>query len=254
MQCVCGWIGPCPPVEFSPSLAGSFNPRHIRLKARRIAPVKPVPDDNVVHLGGRYDRYEDTRPRTDEDLPAYVAEMTTDDSYVTPEPPVKQLSTVSVQMIKLKKLPLDISVNKKKSLSKEDDVEQEAEFRASIVFQVDNNEAPVTYTLYTNPLFVTPPPCYGGPKGPHEVHLRELKRFQKEPWTVERLKDHVPDDDEDGGIMVVNATGRGAEVLARAWCSERGKNAVIRREGGPCYVCSMRCATMVDVGVVVWVS
>ena len=172
VQCLCGWIGPCPPVEFSPPLPGSFKPRHIRLKARRIAPNKPVPDDNVIHLGSRYDRYEDTRPKADEDLPAYIAEMTTDDSYVIPEPPVKQLSTVSAQAIKLKKLPLDISVNRTRSLSRDDDVEKEAEFRASIVFQIDNNEAPVTYTSYTNPLFVTPPPCYGGPKGPHEVQLR----------------------------------------------------------------------------------
>ena len=34
-------------------------------------------------------------------------------------------------------------------------------------------------------------------------------------------------------VMVINATGKGAaEVLARAWCSERGRSAVVRRKGG----------------------
>ena len=253
-QSLCGWIGPCPPVEFSPPLPGAFKPRHIRLKARRVAPTKPVPDDGVIHLGGRYDRYTDTRPTGEEDLPAYIAEMTSDDSYIIPEPPIKQISTVTLTTIKVKKLPLDISISRKRGLTRDDDVEKEAEFRASVVFQVDNNEDPVTYTLYTNPLFVTPPPCFAGPKGSHEVQLRELKRFNQEPWTVERLKDHVPDDEEEGNIMVINATGKGADVLARAWCSERGKNAVIRRQKGPCYVCAIRCASMLDVGVLIWVG
>jgi hypothetical protein len=89
----------------------------------------------------------------------------------------------------------------------------------------------------TNPVFVTLPPCYGRLEGLHEVHLREMPKYQRNVWTIERLKDHTPEDVDD--VMVINATGAGAEVrvLARAWCSERGKNAAIRQSGGPCYVC-----------------
>ncbi|KAI9867965.1 MAG: hypothetical protein M1813_007787 [Trichoglossum hirsutum] len=49
---LCGWIGPCPPTEFVPPVAGS-KPRHIRLKARRVAPIEYTPDsdDGVVHIG-----------------------------------------------------------------------------------------------------------------------------------------------------------------------------------------------------------
>ncbi|KAJ5154612.1 uncharacterized protein N7500_010051 [Penicillium coprophilum] len=36
------------------------------------------------------------------------------------------------------------------------------------------------------------------------------------------------DDPEHDGVMVVKVTGQGAESLARTWCSERGKNSVIR--------------------------
>ena len=72
---------------------------------------------------------------------------------------------------------------------------------------------------------------------------------------VERLKNHTSEDFDDD-VMVINATGRGAEVLARAWCSERGRNAVIRRAGGPCFVCAVRAASKagLGVGVLIWLS
>ena len=112
--------------------------------------------------------------------------------------------------------------------------------------------------LYTIPVFVTLPACRPiGGNGTHEVHPRVLPRFQnlKNTWTVEMLKDHMPDDDE---VMIINATGKGAEVLARAWCAERRKNAIIRRTGGPCFVCAVRGAshgqTGLKVRVLIWVS
>ena len=135
------------------------------------------------------------------------------------------------------------------------EVDNETQYRAKIVFKMDNNEDPITYTLYTNPVFVTLPPCEGGPRGLHEVHLRELPVYQRNIWTIERLKDHTSEDADDE-VMVINATGTGAEVLARAWCSERGKNAVIRRSGGPCYVCALRGTGKGALGVaaLIWVS
>jgi len=56
--------------------------------------------------------------------------------------------------------------------------------------------------------------------------------------------------------MIINATGKGAEVLARAWCSERGRNAVIRRAGGPCFVCAVRAAGKrgLGLGTLIWVG
>jgi hypothetical protein len=84
--------------------------------------------------------------------------------------------------------------------------------------------------------------------------MRELPRFQKNIWSIERLKDHTAEDDDDDEVMVINATGKGAEVLARAWCSERGKSAVIRRTGGPCFVCAVRAASRgnLGTGVLIW--
>jgi hypothetical protein len=64
------------------------------------------------------------------------------------------------------------------------------------------------------------------------------------------------DDPERSDVMVINATGQGVETLARAWCSKRGKNAVIRRAGGLCFVCAERAASRcgLGTGVLIWVS
>ena len=251
---LCGWIGPCPSVEFNPPLPEK-KPCHVHLKARLVVPIVSSPDDDdVIYLSGRVPN--DVRIQPGEDMEDYLAQMKDPDSWVTPQPPIKELSTVSIKNIYLKKMPLEVGVAANKELT-EQEVAKETEYRASIVFSIDDNKQPVTYVLYTNPVFVSLPACRPtGENGTHEVHLRELPRFQKDTWTVERLKDVTLDDFEDDGVMVINATGKGAEVLARAWCAEKGKNAIIRRTGGPCYVCAVRGASQagLKVGVLIWVS
>jgi hypothetical protein len=234
-----------------PTEEAQKEPRYVRLKARRVAPIESVADsdDGMVFVGSRHDRYEATRLQPNDEIPAYLAEMKDSSKWVIPEPPVHQVSTCTIQSIRLKKLPLDVNVaarSANKELS-EIEVDNETQYRASIVFNMDNNEDPVTYTLYTNPVFITPPPCHTGPKDLHEVHVRELPRYQRNIWTVEQLKDHKPEDFDDD-VMVINATGKGAEVLARAWCAERGKNAVIRQIRGPCFVLCVESSKQWRVG------
>jgi hypothetical protein len=79
--------------------------------------------------------------------------------------------------------------------------------------------------------------------------MRELERFQRNNWNVENLKDTSPEDYEGNWVMVINATGKGAETLARAWCSERGKHAIIRHNTGPCFVCAYKSASSHGLGV-----
>jgi hypothetical protein len=51
----------------------------------------------------------------------------------------------------------------------------------------------------------------------------------------------------------VNATGKGEELLARSWCAQWGRNAVIRKEGGPCFACAVRSAGKSGLGFgVIW--
>ena len=205
-------------------------------------------------MGTRF--YNDTRIQPGEELEDYLAQMKDPDSWVIPQPPIREVSTISIKGIYLKKMPLEVKVATNKELT-EQEVANTTEYRASIAFSIDDNEHPVTYVLYTNPVFVTLPACRPtGKNATHEVHLRELPRFQKTIWMVEMLKDHTPDDFEDDEVMIINATGKGAEVLARAWCAERGKNAIIRRTGGPCFVCAVRGASQagLKVGILIWVS
>jgi tetratricopeptide (TPR) repeat protein len=245
---LCGWIGPCPPVEFIPPLLEK-KPCYVRLKARQVSLVehKAFQDGEPIYIGGSEDSNTEISIRPDEEVEPWMLEIRDASNWVVPEPPVRQVSTCEMKAIQLKR---DLSAKEK------DDDDQDV-YRAQVVFKMDDSDDLITYKLFTNPVFVTVPPCHGGPKRVHEVHLRELYRYdEKNIWTIERLKEHTPEDTEETDVMIINATGKGAELLARAWCSERGKNAVIRRDGGPCFVCAERAAssTGLRTGILIWVS
>ncbi|KFY19217.1 hypothetical protein V493_08076 [Pseudogymnoascus sp. VKM F-4281 (FW-2241)] len=268
---LCGWIGPCPPVEFEGPTSTSPNienkkAKHIRISTRRLAPHEHKPnDDNVIYLDNQ-DKYEATRIRPDEEIGPYLEDMQDSSRWIIPEPPVQEISTCKLISIRLKKLPLNIAHKPSSQAGEinrdeEREVENETQYRATLVFKLDSSTELITYKLFTNPVFVTLPPCKPGPKVQHEVHMRELPRYQTNIWTVEQLKDHTAEDSEAmegiaGSPMLINATGKGAELLARAWCSERGKNAVIRRKGGPCFVCAVRAAGVASLGtrVLIWLD
>ncbi|KAL2148930.1 hypothetical protein VTH82DRAFT_1616 [Thermothelomyces myriococcoides] len=272
---LCGWIGPCPPVKFEPPL--SAKPRHIRIHARSVSGRKYRTDQKeevgAINLGGPLDRWPATLIQLDEEIDHYLADLKNSSKWIVPEPPVRDTSTCSIVSIKLTKLPLRMdNISRRPDFRSSDDetkrliIENETEYRARIVFSRDDNTSLITYTLFTNPVFVTLPACRPEPRGQaHEVHMRELKHYQN-IWSIERLKEHIiageadlneDDDDEEAAaasVVVINATGKGAEVLARAWCSEKGRDAVIRRAGGPCFACAVRAAGKggLGTGVLIW--
>jgi tetratricopeptide (TPR) repeat protein len=266
---LCGWIGPCPPVEFegptstSPPLENK-KAKHIRIRTRRLAPHEHKPDNGdgpIIYGDDYHDKYEATQIRPGEEMEPYLADIMDSSRWIIPEPPVRQVSTCELLSIKLKKLPLEVAAqlqSGKSDAETEREVENETQYRASLVFKLDSSPEPVTFKLFTNPVFVMLPPCRPGPRGQHEVHMRELPRYQTNIWTVEMLKDHTAEDSEgdEEGIMTINATGKGGELFAKAWCSERGKNAVVRRQGGPCYVCAVRAVgrKSLGTGVLIWVE
>ncbi|KAF9458772.1 prion-inhibition and propagation-domain-containing protein [Collybia nuda] len=243
VKSLCGWVGPCPAIE-GPQM------KYIRLKARRVAP--PV-TDNVIHIGGygSDDGEESTRPKKDEDIQAYISQIKDESSWSTPAPPVLLTNTFTFESIHLKALPLEADIAANSSTLSQEKLDRETEYRASLTFQTGNG-ALTTYTLYTNPVFVSAPPCHNGP---HKVHSRELSKFRRNIWNVQDLKDAAPDGYETKDLLVINATGRGAETLAKAWCSEKGKNALIRTNAGPCYTCAYNAASKgLRLGVLIWVS
>ncbi|KAH7097617.1 prion-inhibition and propagation-domain-containing protein [Auriculariales sp. MPI-PUGE-AT-0066] len=238
VQSHCGWIGPCPAVEFE---ALENKPRFVRVKARRTSPQDYKPDINDRDKVYNYNSVENAgsyaRLQSNEEIEPYLAEMKDPSLWIVPEPPVQDMSTCQLKAIKLRRFPLDpnTAVKVARGGTNHLEIESEAEYRATLEFALDDKPGHVvSYKLFTNPVFIAPPPCRAGPKGHHEVHIREISRYQRNIWTIDKLQDHTAEDDEeqdeaDGGVMTINATGKGAELLARAWCAERGKNAVIRR-------------------------
>ncbi|KAF2211646.1 hypothetical protein CERZMDRAFT_42813 [Cercospora zeae-maydis SCOH1-5] len=256
-----GWVGPLPAVEISPPpAAGAFQPLLVRLKTRQIPPQRPVQaGDNTIYIGGRHDRFRDTKPALNEDIDAYIADMISNEAYSAPQPPAKLQRSVVVTSIGLKRVAPELGTSTTDTAGQNHDNGNEAEYRASVTFSITpGQQESVTYTLFTNPIFITLPTCYNGP---HRAHRRELKRYQVVPWEAERLHEHFLEDDDQGGkdgdepnCMVINATsGKGAEVLARAWCSERSKHAIVVRDGEPCLVCAIRGAQSLEIKVVIWV-
>ena len=247
VQSLCGWLGPCPPVEFDPPLEAGTECQHVRLKSRQVTPVSGERSD-LIELGGGLWRDTTFRGGGDEELSHWIEELTDPNNWLVPEPPVKEVSTCTLKTIRLKR---DLSANE------QGDDDENLIYRAQLLFQMDDNNDLIRFSLFTNPLFISLPACHPSTKGAHEVHLRELHRYDhKHVWTVERLKSHTAEASEESEVIIINATGTGSELLARAWCSERGKNAVIRKAGGPCYTCTVRAAGQkgLRAGVVIWVS
>jgi len=77
----------------------------------------------------------------------------------------------------------------------------------------------------------------------------------KDSVLVADLKSAYPSGER---LLVINALGEGDEVVARAWCAERGKHAIIRRETtgqSCCFTCASGLATTysgLSINVLIW--
>ncbi|KAL6365038.1 hypothetical protein LRP88_01016 [Fusarium phalaenopsidis] len=243
---LCGWVGPCPPVVVDHPMSKKKSSGCMMVDAKPVDLIKPSgitsrdPDYHLAHW----------RPSPDEDLWAYFDDMTNNKKWVTiPHPRIQDLRPVAVKAIRLKQIHPHVPAN-----------ERNVEYRASIDFSfVIRKLVPltkvVTYTLLTNPNFVSLPPCHGGKSGGHEWHSREVQKNQTVVIPVHQMKD-FDGNNKDGRLIVINAACNGGEIMARAWCAEKGRNAVVRRGGGPCYACATRVASKggFNFGVLIWVS
>jgi hypothetical protein len=120
------------------------------------------------------------------------------------------------------------------------------EYRASLDFEV--NGSLTCYTLYSNPIFVYAPPCVGT----HTMHRRRAQNYLDSVVRVADLKEaYAP----SHSLVIIDALGQGEEVVARAWCAERGRHAVIRRGGECCFACATAVAAGykgLGINVVIW--
>jgi hypothetical protein len=104
------------------------------------------------------------------------------------------------------------------------------------------------YTLYSNSIFIYAPPCIGT----HTIHMQQAQKFLSSIVKVVDLKDaYLPGDE----LVIIDALGQGEEVVARAWCAEQAKHAVIRRGGECCFACATVVAmgyTGLGVNMLIW--
>lgn len=156
-----------------------------------------------------------------------------------PPPPPANYGPTQLKTLLLKKLP---------SISRGTDSTTK-EYRAILDFNIRG--VCVKYTLYYNPIFVTAPAC----AGEHVLHDQQARLHIANTVTVEQLKDvHLA----DGKLLVINSQGEGDEIVARAWCAEKGKNAVIRRNMAGlecCFACACTIAAKpmgLGFGILIW--
>lgn len=248
IRSVCGWVGPCPAISGPRSL-------FIRLKTDR---VKPVRKGNDATRTGQHDLDSDKesmRLQRGENLEDWAKDIQDDSHWLIPKSPEQDNSVYLMRNIRLERLPLDDDLAATDPTASAAELGIRTPYRPSIEFQLGDGPR-VSYNLNTNPIFVTLPPCYNAPNHQHPVHRREFPKYLRNIWRPRDLKNARPTDYESESVMVINATGHGAETLARAWCAERGKNAVIRRIGGPCFACAYKAASLsgLSLEVLIWVS
>jgi tetratricopeptide (TPR) repeat protein len=280
---LCGWIGPCPPVKFrssrstsetSSSRSTSETIRRVQIQALRLpTPSKPIGFDDDIHAQEIDVSSLLNNLPVSENTPAYVADMMNWSKWVIPDTPVRDHSTYSIKCISLFKAPRKVCYNKKARVAEGPETHQMAaatssgnrwesqdvkddnklKYIAIISFTKDGSEE-INCFLFSNPIFVDLPPCRPNTSNGHEVHVRDLNDYQN-IWSIDELMKGTRDDfNGNKRVMVINATGNGAETVARAWCAEHGRHAVIRRAAGPCLVCSVRAASKegLDTRVVIW--
>jgi hypothetical protein len=247
VKSVCGWVGPCPGIADMPT-----RKPWIRVRARTVehsrshTTVDPLVDSDDASDDGN-DEYGAPRrllqPRAGETMFDVIEDLSDMSGWSEPIPPPRVKQPCSVSKISLKPLPLETT-------GSIDPNHSDAEFQVSITFRFAGiaGATDVTYTLYTNPTFISAHPCIGT----HAVHRRQMSWFKENVVAVNDLKSF------EGGngfkVLVINAQSDGGESVARAWCAEKGRHAVVRRGKGTCFQCSVSMAGKdgLGVGVLIW--
>jgi hypothetical protein len=211
---VCGWIGPVP----APN--GSFS-GWVRVTARRVD--IPVP---VNTMQSSLQSIGFGQPDATESPEATLQSITDPNQWIQACPPSRPSDDTSKSLFK------SIHLTEKASTTAltAGAVDAGKEYSASLEFEV--NGTLTRYTLYSNPVFVYAPACVGT----HTMHTRQAQNYLGNIVRVADLKDAYPPSDS---LVIIDALGQGEEVVARAWCAERGRHAVVRRDGECCFACAV---------------
>lgn len=204
---VCGWVGPAPAPVDSPD--GFYS-----LRTRNFDVPVPAKVNNLITILSQYF----TSPTQ------MALSITNADAYIKSSHPPKPSGTTTV-VFKSYKLDLLPSTGQNFKVEKE--------YRPVLLFEIGGKE--VSYTLYSRPMFIAAPACR---EGPHIMHEKVTQFCMKNIVHVKDLKE-ISITRED--MLVIYTLSDQEELVARAWCSERGRHAVVRRDdmmSQCCFACA----------------
>ncbi|KAL2841361.1 hypothetical protein BJX68DRAFT_278699 [Aspergillus pseudodeflectus] len=251
-----GWVGPCPPVQIDLDFEGE--PQMLWVDVGGTPRVPPNFQRVPFHDPVAYN--EDV----DKDAATYATEITDPSKWTIPIPPVRDERQYILKSIQLRHTKENETSFESEDLKCDADLEfvvtqpaHEETSRRKILarklFSHEPSSKTHTVPLRTSPAFVVPPRCDASDAAGHSVHAREAGEYQMQTWAPNEL---VDDEKfaraELGGLIVINATGEGAETMARALCALRGLNAVIRISQGPCYKCAVKATKGLKMGALIW--
>jgi hypothetical protein len=223
---ICGWVGPLPAPTLLPSgdIAG-----WVRLSARIVnLPTPIVKSDRPLDAFG-FNQPGSTERR--EDIVDAIVDV---NEYITPASPqanpIAPRATFKGINLELMPTPHVTVDDTNPGLPKET-------YRASLDFEINSEQ--VRYTLFSNPVFTEAAPCVGN----HPMFRRQADMYLSNVVGVTDLKETHPDKDR---LLIINAMNEGDEVVARAWCAETGRHAIVRRDIAGrecCFTCAVEMAT-----------
>lgn len=215
----CGWVGPAPvPSGGSSSQTVSW----VKVAARDVrfpTPVEDVLRQNFLEEQG-FSNDDAVR-----DPNAFARDFYDLDKWQPPKgtPPRRAAaSSTKLKAVRLSKLKTQSSPQ---------------EHQATLDFEVGGRTC--SLTLFCNPVFVHVPRCIGAAHPLHERRAARLLRSVVPACDLKRDGAALPG---HGELLIIDATQSGEEALARAWCAETGRNAILRRAGTGCFTCAVEMA------------
>ena len=225
-----GWVGPLPaPV----GIADGW----VRCPLRTT--TCPVPKNNSPSIPDSFGAHESSASLSDAELQSFFEP----EQWMSPNPPGRD--AVEQRASLFKKLELTKAPAVPPATG---GAASQIDYRAKALFHI--NGTPTTFDLYSTPLFVLAPPCIGT----HVMHQSEAAAVFRRSVKAYALKGATPDPHK---LLLIDALGDGEESVARAWCAERHRNAIIRKGDQTCFACTCLLATTkhgLGFNVVIWVS
>jgi hypothetical protein len=224
------WIGPCIPVVEGVE----YIPQWLNLTSREIDLEEFIDPHTELDTLLPYDMSDSSHP----DFERQLRRMELSDNWINPHPPPPKRpedggDVIDIQGIKLEKNNLadEVAGGVKYSLT----------YYAALLIRV--NQTVLTFNLTYSPYFICSHPCVGV----HERHRAQLHR----KYTIVEAPD-LRNSPRFDHTLIVNVQGSNeAEVMARAWCAQQGRHAVIRIPQ-TCFCCAWEFARSINVKVIIY--